>query len=281
MTELDTTSVIGLSALLAVAAAAGGFFGDIAKTYLSSVVVGRWTEKQESKRIFEKYKNPLTLSASELANRFVEINKTYPTTFLSRKNLSSQMRRVAANSNSDEYYQKYKLVSTMYRFCAFLGWLEIYRRDTVFLASGDSGKDQKINVCISRFRSAISDGHLNSFENWKDWIDHLVFREELRAVGESMVRSASSSYQVMGYADFEKVLEDPKSDGHRWLSSTIHFFADAKTQKDFRRVRFCLMLVRLCDLLELLTERPLSDWLSEGKITAQKTLEELEYVEVQ
>ena len=82
MPELDVGSVLGLSAIVAVASAAGGILAEIAKTYLSNVFVSRWTQKQDSKRIFEKYKNPLSLAAIELAHRLVEINEHFPTTFL-------------------------------------------------------------------------------------------------------------------------------------------------------------------------------------------------------
>jgi hypothetical protein len=277
---VDLNSTLGLSTVVAVAAGVGGIAADILKAALSNYFVSRRTEKHEAKKIYEKYKKPLSLSATELANRFSELIEFFPTSYLSLKYLRSTASKSTINSDSDYYFRKYKLVSTAYRFCSFLGWLEIYRRDTVFLSSGDFEKDGQFDKCISKFRSALSDGQLNTFENWQEWSDYLVFREELRAVGESMAKSASNSYQIMGYADFEDLLEGKNASGHRWLTSTLHFFVNQKNHNEFRKIRFCLILISLCDLIVLLGDNELPIHLGKGKDLANRILKELNYVEL-
>lgn len=277
MPEFGWSSIFGWSALVAIAAAAGNLIADVLKTYVSGVVIAKWQENQERQKLFHKYKNPIALSITELAHRLTEIEDSYPPEFLERRCLGYEKRKLSANSDSDEYYRKYKFVSSLYRFCSLLGWLELYRRDTIFLASGDDHTDKTISEALTRFRSAISDGHLNTFKDWREWKDHLVFREELRAVGESMCRLAGENYQVMGYADFESLVEKGNEGENRWLATVIDFFADPKNEKDFRRVRYCHMLLALCDLLDTLTKQDKNERLSKGYTLARTYLQEINY----
>lgn len=277
MEETSWQAILGWSTLVAIASFIGTAAAEIAKTYFSSVGFAKWQAKQDARKLYERYRDPLALAASELASRMVEINKEFPPKFLNRKVLSVRTNRLSRNSSSDEYYLKYKLISTMYRFCSMLGWLETYRRDTVFLVSGQSEKDRRISNCIAKLRSILGDGHLNNFSDFHNWKDHIIFREELRAVGEIMTRSAASNYQVMGYADFEQVLVGDENNGRRWLGSTIEFFADPIQQKDFREIRFNLVLLELCDLVRCLTDKPPSNWQLAGEQRARERIAALNY----
>lgn len=275
--EFDLSNILSWAAVIAVASAAGAFLADLAKPFVLSMLVSRWQERQELKKVFERYKKPLTLSATELANRLTEIVKYYPTTFLALDVLKTQNQTTKSNSDEDPYFKKYKFISTLYRFCALLGWLELFRRDTVLLASGNTKKDERIWKCIENIRIAVSDGHLNTYANRKEWKDHLVYREELRAIGESMVRLATSDYQIMGYADFEHAFQPKNGVTSRWILSSPDFFADPAVHQDFRRIRHCLVLIALCELIELLSEKQLEAWLSEGRDRARKCIMDLNY----
>jgi hypothetical protein len=272
---MPTASDTGLLALILGSAAMGSVAGEILKTVFSAPITGWFSERRKTREVFDRFKKPLSLASAELAHRLAEILEHYPTTFLDSKNLDATKPSLSLNSDEDEYFKKYKLVSTLYRFDAFLGWLELYRRETVFLQSGNSGKDSNVAGSLARIKSAIGDGHLNKFDDWKKWKDHLIFREELRAIGECMIRSAGSKYDVMGYADFEQFVCHPNKQPDRWLASSIHFFANLRLEKDFRKFRLALLLSELCDLIELLTDQPLSTRLRQDRSLAEDVLKQI------
>src|ERR1035437_8046900 len=71
-----------------------------------------------------------------------------------------------ANSADDEYYQRYKFISTLYRLCAWLGWVELYRQEVAFLDSGQQKTNGAFERDLDAIRSSLADGHLNEAEDW-------------------------------------------------------------------------------------------------------------------
>src|SRR5215469_13697512 len=51
--------------------------------------------------------------------------------------------------------QQYKLISTIYRFCALLGWLELYRQEVTFLDSGRNRDNERLERCIRHIREVL------------------------------------------------------------------------------------------------------------------------------
>ncbi len=237
-------------------------FGSLLGLYLKEYFFARsfesWKQRKSLERIYEKYRDPILLAGRELCSRLGEILAQYPTVYLNSAVLDSCPTNQLENSIDDLYFQKYKLVSTTYRICAFFGWIELYRQELVFL---DSGRDQLTNAlekCIESIRADFADGHLNEFDDWEDWKDRLIFREELRAIGEVMLHKTSEGMSVMGYARFCELLESSsESSLKRWLAAVNNFVLDLDdTGLDFRKERLKRLVVHLFDLLELLDDKP-------------------------
>lgn len=249
------------SVLAAVISTVGSLVGVILKDFLFTRSFESWKQRRALEQIYQKYRDPLLLSSRELCIRLAEILKQYPTGFLKSEVLLSNPSKQWQNNIDDKYFQKYKLVSTVYRMCAFLGWLELYRQDVVFLRNGEDEHTIKLEDCITAIRSDLADGQHNAASDWSVWRDTLIFREELRAIGESMIDCKGSSKSVIGYASFNEMIEVQDGRYSRWIGAVTNFLLDLETSgKDFRKVRLQRLIVHLIDLLELLEEGRLDSY---------------------
>lgn len=243
------------------AAAVGGIAGAVAtlvSTILKDLVFPRqleqWKTRRELARVFRKYKDPILLSSTELFHRVDEL-------FLADfnylvRNSSAQFPSVRQSPTYDApFYRQYKFDSTMYRFCAFLGWLELYRLEGRFLNAESEPLALSLDDKIDRIQAVLADRKLNGTPNWREWNDRVIFREEQRAIGQMMLTIAfDKDASVLGYKDFcDTVL--PTKQG--WLQIIESFFDGIQStlQNDFRTIRLrglCIFLIDVIDDLRAL-----------------------------
>jgi hypothetical protein len=158
------------------------------------------------------------------------------------------------------HFRKYKLVSTMYRLCAFLGWVELYRQDTTYLDADDGSGARPVDRAIYAVRSDLADGQLNNARDWETWRDLLLFREEQRAIGESMIVTVGGARTVMGYAEFCDLFSDGASTSRvKWLRTAGTFLFDLEPAGDFRQIRMQRLIVHLVELVDILSKKRLRD----------------------
>ncbi len=133
--------------------------------------------------------------------------------WVNEKVLYEEPRRPIASCRDDPYYLKYDLVNCVYRLCAFLGWLELYRTDGTFLRGPSTQPQQRTEDLFSEVRKDLADPF--TFEKDKldarDWNDGFILDDEQRAIGEKMIDRQRSD--VIGYAAFCEILfRSPKRD---------------------------------------------------------------------
>jgi hypothetical protein len=254
--------IFGSAALLATGAVIGFF----AKEFFFPRLLERWKDQRSLAQTYRRYRDPLFLSAQELANRLHEICETYPTNFLDSSVRPLESDKLEANSVEDPYFRKYKLVSSIYRFCAFLGWLELYRQEIVFLDSGHDEQNRTLDEALSRIRADIADGHINRAADFFRWSDHLIFREELRAIGEAMIcTDTAGSRSVSGYGRFSRIfLIDRAEKEHHWFKVAAHFLCNLPPHKErnFRLVRMQRLYIHLVHLMRVLDAKRVPQRLS-------------------
>lgn len=259
--KLPIPQLLGLSVLGAFVTTIGSLIALVLKEYLFVRSFELWKTQQALKQIYQKYRDPILLAAQELSRRMQEVCDGYPPKFLRSALLDEQPKRMERNSSEDQYFQVYMLKSSIYRLCAFLGWLELYRREVVFLDSGKNSANQKIQLCIADIRSDLADGRLNTAEDWFTWTDQLIFREEQRAIGEAMIVDLVGKNTVLGYGKFCELLNQQTEQNRAlWLQQASYFLTDLQPGgKDFRQVRLRRLVIHLYDLMETLQAGALSD----------------------
>lgn len=273
--KLSAKDLLALTVLGAAVTTIGNLVATILKEYFFVRSAENWKARRELRAAYKKYRDPLVLSVVELLNRLEEILYSSPVHFLDRKLLTVSPSQPLGNDANDPYYQKYKLMSTVYRLCACLGWLELYRRDVTFLDSGHYGTNRKFERIVQQLRSSLADGHLNSADDWPEWKDSLIFREEQRAIGEAMIDNADE--KVVGYGVFcEKFLPTSPASRDPWISVAARFLMDLEcsqtAQKDFRRARCMLFVNYGISLIDCLDSRRVSNRLQHLRALVQKDL---------
>jgi len=161
-------------------------------------------------KLTDELKYSLTLSIIEIGERLNYICKHEldPPPFM-KYELGDQREQPPRKTfdDNDENIKKYYLVSSVYRMCAFLGWIEICRQDCIFSNKwetvGRIGEREikigEIESCVQKIKEIFVERNTDSGEIYKDSI---FFEEELRAIGETMIKIDNGKKVVLGYADF-------------------------------------------------------------------------------
>ncbi|HEY6817452.1 MAG TPA: hypothetical protein VI168_18100 [Croceibacterium sp.] len=215
----------------------------------------RWKSRQTLIGVYRRYQAPIFLAADELAGRVYGLARHDNDREIQEIQISileKDFDRPAHCMVGDHYFQ-YRFVSNVYRFCSFLGWIELYRRDIGTLDVDSLDRNRLLESCLGNVRSALADGWVNQHDDIKDWRDCLFFREELRAIGYRMVCDGEQLALVDFGTFFETLRKDPKGTGDaRWFVQAAHFYVGLERKKDFRMVRMRMLKVFLTDLMEVL-----------------------------
>jgi hypothetical protein len=238
MFGLTLPQVLGLSVVAAVVAAVGNLIALFVKDLFLARSFEKWKDRMSTEAVHRRYRDPLVLSAVELRSRIHEIRRTYPPPFLRKQVLATARSDFRSNTTTDPHFQFYKFVSSVYRLCAFLGWLELYRQDLTFLDSGKAAENRDVGQSVRAISGDMNDGRLNTAADWTEWRDHLIFREEQRAIGSAMIRQVAAQRSVMGYGDFVELFGSAdERELPWWLATAANLLIDLEPSRDFRRNR--------------------------------------------
>lgn len=244
---MDLKDILGLSVLGALVTTVGSLIAAWLKDVVFARSVEKWKARQQLRQVYLKIRDPLLLATTELVSRIGEITFKSPVNFLEAKLLQATPLRMTTNSADDEYFQRYKFLSSVYRLCAWLGWVELYRQEVAFLDSGQQKTNADFEHRIEAMRSSLADGQLNQAKDRHDWTDSLIFREEQRAIGECMLDPARR--RVVGYGSFyESFNVSGSCPQNHWILVATNFLTDLRSlpreaARDFRRAR-CLLLLQ-------------------------------------
>lgn len=254
-------SIWTYAVLAALVTTAGTLFGHWLKEALLAQSFENWKRTRARSDIHRKYRDPIVLSAIELAGRLKEINEDYPIDYLKKSFLTDEIPEPSLDPTRNPYFCRYKVLSTLYRLSAFLGWAELYRQELVFLDPDSSQTVGKLQPKFDRLREDLADGDLNNVDDWHEWADALLFREEQRAIGEAMIVDTPTGRSVISYGTFVEAVESPAFKINRWLPVAANFFVTPRPEKDFRRIRHQLLLLHLVELVEAMEPKRLPFWL--------------------
>ena len=264
--NLELTTWLSLTVVGTIVATLGSLLGILIRDYVFVRSFEKWKQRQTLEQLYHKFRDPLALSACELVSRIVEILDHYPPIYLREEVLKSRAEKQVINSIQDHYFQYYKFVSTKYRLSAFLAWIELYRQELTHLHSGNSQHAKKLELVVHQLRSDLADGQLNKASDWAEWKDNLLFREELRAIGESLIETRGTVRTVMGYGHYCEQLElSAPNTVQRWSFVVHNFFVELQANgKDFRQIRLKRLLVHLIELIRLLDGNSVEQYMEDA-----------------
>lgn len=260
MFGLTAVQLLSLSVLAAAVTTVGNLLATLLKDYVIARRLQEWNERQAILSLYRRYRYPILQAAKKFKARVDDVCDQYPPAYLRSELIGMHPRRLGENLADDPHYQRYRLISTLYRMCAFLGWSELYRRevDATLLEPKRQRANRRLEeVGFEPIESQFADGQLNEAPDRLLWKDGLIFREELRAIGEGMISESHDSHSVIGYlsfvALFERAATDDTIEGDLWwLRLARDFLLDMEKTRDFRRERFKRMRDSLAAVIKLL-----------------------------
>jgi hypothetical protein len=226
--DVEWEKALGFTVIGALVTTVGTLLGLVLKERVFVRSFERWRAALALVDVARRYREPIALSALELCNRLVLIIDEYPTDFL----LTSVMNGVAPErpnlvAAADPYVRRYRHVSSVYRLCAFLGWVELYRQDTTYLEPNEKTRTRAVEKAIFAIRADLADDDFVRLDDWTGWHDSVIFREEQRAIGESMIVALGNIRSVMGYAEFADSYPGARQTSRsRWVAKGGEFLCD-------------------------------------------------------
>lgn len=117
---------------------------------IKDIALHLWMEsrtfRQSAMQVYRNYADPLA-SASE--SLFWRLRET-----LTDAGRGAYLRK----SGTENYFDRYKFESTLFRLAVLIGWLRAYRRELTFLSIGEGNNLQSLKRAIHDFEAALADG---------------------------------------------------------------------------------------------------------------------------
>jgi len=241
---------------------------------LTYLVAARQTSEAQD-RLYKRQETQVRAAVHDLMatleNLRLQDNKNLD--FLQEGFLVEQPERPYAFDRRDPYYQKYDFVNLVYRLCAVLGWMELYRVDPTFL-NGPAEDKCRIEASFRAIRIALSADFAEEKkalrvpgDGTSHWADGVILEDDQRAIGETMLTAATKNTPpaVFGYGAFcVSLFRFAKKEGETirvgdqnfWIWNATRFIVDmgrVPPNTDFRRQRLTKVFSELRNLNEVLT----------------------------
>jgi hypothetical protein len=189
----------------------------------------------EAEEVLERYRGPLLAAAFDLQDRL--------------DNILNPKRDFLAGYGQPENPRREEAVKTsLYRIAQYFCWVEIIRRDRLFLTFREPEATRAVADLLASVGSTFADDRYGR--------QFMLWREEQRAIGERMIDRESETTNCVGYATF---VEKYPQDFSRWFER-FEGSLDRKTATTSRRLnelrRILRSLVAALDPEELRYKRP-------------------------
>jgi hypothetical protein len=219
-------------------------------TTIASVVLGAaagWLTselrlRRERREVSDRQRLQIHLAATELLASLDQIDgRSHGLAFLDEALVYHQPQRPGAWDRGEPYYLKYDLVDAVYRLCALLGWMEVYRSDATFLVGAHADR-ARLERGFASVRGVLADARAPQRGSGAlagsapaPAGSAFILEDDQRAIGEQMSDPARPA-MVIGYAAFCERLfrlpprDDPVGTGHtaqnHWVWNATLFILD-------------------------------------------------------
>lgn len=275
-------SIWTFTVVAALVTTAGTLTGHLLKDVVLAAWFESWKQRAAIRAVYRRYRDPIIVAALETARRLDEVVDEWDddTQQVMRTDVLDD-EEVSPDRSLERtpYYCWHKCCSTLYRFAALLGWIELQRQDLTFMDAGhaDGERARDIDIAFHNLREAMANGEWVDAALENDAIapthDAILMRDEQRAIGEAMIDGGRRT--VIGYASFIDLIDATSpSARERWLGMLKNFLLDLEPAADFRRERFRRLTLRLFDLVAAIDIARVSehDWATYRRLATEQAL---------
>jgi len=173
----------------------------------------------EAEAVLERYRGPLLAVAFDLQDRLDNI-------------LNPKRDFLAGYGQENNPRRDDAVKTTLYRIAQYFCWVEIIRRDRLFLEFREPEATRIVSDLVADARDTFADDRFGP--------DFMLWREEQRAIGERMIDRHGETANCVGYATF---VEQYAKDYARWFERFEASF-DRKTARMSRRFQELRRILR-------------------------------------
>lgn len=236
-----TAWIAGINAIIGgVIAAAVKFAFDF---YLSESIKRRW-RTIDAKR---KYSVQIIRAADELASRLSNLNKQ-----LASGQATNWLRPITESELRNVPFNRYYLSSALYLICRLVVWIEILKREQIFLDFASSKETRQFNCHLELIYSVLSYSALTRTQAEREPGNHWIYLHLLEGIGESFfIKDAESKeLRCLTYKEFSRRyrLASPDSDFKRWLGEVEKLVVSLSRDEEDKRWNRLQMLWISLDL---------------------------------
>lgn len=243
MSWIQQNPGIATALIAALAAIAGGVIAAGAKFlfdfYLSERLKRRW-QTIETKR---RYSSPIIHAADDLAGRIDNLNL-----FLPKKLATHWLSKLEDDEIRRIPFERYYYVSTLFLFARMIAWIEILRREQIFLDFSSTNETREFNAYLSLIYAALSSPGFTAGNQERSKLDHWIYFHYLSGIAEAVAkRDETGALRCITLQEFcHEYQKNPESVFRSWMMEIERMFVDlANAPEDLRWKRiqilwFCL-----------------------------------------
>jgi hypothetical protein len=189
---------VATALIAALAAIAGGIVAAAARflfdTYLSEQLRRRWQAVETIRR----YASPIIHAVDDLAGRIDNLNLFLP------KGLASDWLRPLNDADVSAIpFDRYYYMSTLFAFIRMIAWIEILRREQIFLDFSSTKETRSFNAHVSLIYAALTSPGFTSGNQERHHKDHWIYFHYLSGIAEIVItRNENGTLRCMTFQEF-------------------------------------------------------------------------------
>jgi hypothetical protein len=217
---------LGAALIAAVSAVIGGIIAAGARFlfdfYLSERLKRRW-QTIETKR---KYSSPIIHAVDDLAGRIDNLHLFLP------KKLATQWLRPLEDKDTKRIpFDRYYYASSIYSLARMIAWIEILRREQIFLDFSSTKETRQFNAYLSLVYAALTSSGFTSGNQERGPLDHWIYFHYLSGIAEAITkRDEAGALRCLTLQEFcREYQQNPDSDFRSWMKEIERMFVDLST----------------------------------------------------
>jgi hypothetical protein len=210
-----------------IAVAVIGLFGIVlgsaltfAFNYCSERLKRRWAIIDIKRR----YSSQIIRSADELAARIANLKN-----YLDRKKETSWLRPITDEQLQNIPFDRYYFTSTIFLFGRLIAWIEVLKREQIFLDFASTYETRTFNAYLELIYSAISYSGLTGNEHERSEKNHWIYYHYLSSVGELFFikESGDAFLRCLTFQEFcLKYRNRSNADFRNWIGEIESLFVE-------------------------------------------------------
>lgn len=239
---LSAAVIAGISAVIGgIVAAFAKFLFDF---YLSERLKRRWQTVETTRR----YSSPIISAVDDLGGRIANLN-----IFLPKKLATQWLRPLSDEEIRRIPFDRYYYASSIFSLARMITWIEILRREQIFLDFSSTNETRCFNAFINLIYAALTSSSFTSGNQERGPLDHWIYFHYLAGIAEAMTkRDETGILRCLTLQEFcNEYQKSSDSNFRSWMKEIERMFSDLSSDpKDLRWHRLQIMWFCLDNFLD-------------------------------